>query len=165
MAARTEMDLSQEDLSEVMTSHLPRQSEYASIIYKAQDAGRLLGSDPVKATAENNAVWASLTDLMARCVARGMRLAKENGKAEGEVRSHSALNLLCQDSTQPLMLGVELASYRSGAVKWEFSLRGRNTNEHVLQCDFNELVSLILLGKTQRDAMPKATAHREGEAD
>lgn len=71
------MKLSDEDISKVMMRDLPEQSEYSHIIYEAQEAGKLLSSDYHKFDEHNTKAWKGITDLMAKCIARGMRLAKE----------------------------------------------------------------------------------------
>ena len=71
------MKLSEEDISKVMVRDLPEQSEYSHIIYAAQDTGRALEARKEYTTIEepNSKAWAGIMDLMARCIARGMRLA------------------------------------------------------------------------------------------
>lgn len=66
-----EMKLSEEDTSKVMCKDLPEPAEYSYIIYAAQEAGRSM-----KAHEANRKAWAGIMDLMAKCIARGMRLAK-----------------------------------------------------------------------------------------
>lgn len=71
------MKLLEEDIRKVMVSDLPEQSEYSSIIYAAQDTIKFGTADFEKAQEANNEAWKGITDLMARCIARGMRLAKQ----------------------------------------------------------------------------------------
>jgi len=69
--------LSEENISKVMVKDLPKQSEYDYILYAAQDVGKLMGTDFAKSQEANSKAWSGITDLMARCIARGMRLQKE----------------------------------------------------------------------------------------
>lgn len=71
------MKLSEEDTSKVMMKDLPERSEYYYIIHAAQDVGKYLTSDYQKSSEPNKIAWQGITDLMARCIARGMRLANE----------------------------------------------------------------------------------------
>lgn len=71
------MNLSEEDTSKVMVNDLPEQSEYAYILYAAQETGKLINTNFDKCQEENAKAWSGIMDLMARCIARGMRLATE----------------------------------------------------------------------------------------
>ena len=72
-----EMTLDKEDISKVLCSDLPKTEEYASIIYKARESERYLNTDFEKFSKLNDELWFELTELMARCIARGMRLARK----------------------------------------------------------------------------------------
>lgn len=71
------MKLSEEDNSKVMFRDMPEQSEYSYIIYAAQETGKLTFTDFAKCNEANKKAWSGIMDLMARCIARGMRLATE----------------------------------------------------------------------------------------
>lgn len=71
------MKLSEEDISKVMVRDLPEQAEYSNIIHSAQEAGKLMSTDFDKCQEANRKAWTDIMDLMAGCIARGMRLAKE----------------------------------------------------------------------------------------
>lgn len=69
------MQLSEEDTSKVMINDLPEQSEYSYIIYAAQDTAKFVATDFDKSQEANRKAWSGINSLMARCIARGMRLA------------------------------------------------------------------------------------------
>ena len=73
-----EMTLDKEDISKVLCSDLPKTEEYASIIDKARESASYFNTDFEKFSKLDNELWFELTDLMARCIARGMRLAKKS---------------------------------------------------------------------------------------
>ena len=73
----THVKLNEEDISKVLVSDLSEQSEYDYILYAAQDAGRLRGTDFTKSQEANRRAWTGITDLMAKCIARGMRIERE----------------------------------------------------------------------------------------
>ena len=69
------MKLSEEDTSKVMVRDLPEPSEYYYIIYAAQETGKLTYTDFAKCNEANSKAWSGIMTLMAKCIARGMRLA------------------------------------------------------------------------------------------
>ncbi|GAI50972.1 unnamed protein product [marine sediment metagenome] len=69
------MKLSEEDISRVLVNDLPEQDEYDFIIFAAQDVGKLINTDFAKSREANQKAWSGISDLMARCIARGKRLA------------------------------------------------------------------------------------------
>jgi len=72
------MRLSEEDISKVRVKDLPEQSEYSHIIHAAQDTGKAINTGDYEAIEEpNRKAWSGIMDLMARCIARGRRLAEE----------------------------------------------------------------------------------------
>lgn len=73
------MKLSEEDTSKVMANDLPEQSEYSQVLYDAQEVGKLANShiDFERCQEYNRKAWRGIVDLMAACIARGMRLARE----------------------------------------------------------------------------------------
>lgn len=75
------MKLSEEDTNRVLVADLPEQSEYSQIIYDAQDAGKLISSDFEGSQKCSQKAWHSITELMAACIARGMRLRGERNTA------------------------------------------------------------------------------------
>ena len=78
-AKEEKMKLAEEDTSKVMGRDFPEHSEYSYIIYAAQDVGKAIGTgENYEAIKEpNGRAWSGIMDLMAHCIARGMRLAKE----------------------------------------------------------------------------------------
>ena len=48
------MKLSEEDVSKVLVIDLPKQSEYSSVIYAAQETGRLMFEDFTKSQEANS---------------------------------------------------------------------------------------------------------------
>ena len=72
------MKLSEEDISKVMVNDLPKQPEYDYILYSAQETGRLINTDFAKSNEANARAWSNIQDVMARCIARGMRLERES---------------------------------------------------------------------------------------
>ena len=74
--------LKDEDTEKVYMKDLPETSEYSHIIYDAQKVGKLL-SHPgsfKESQAINSRVWFNIINLMASCIARGMRLQKEQSE-------------------------------------------------------------------------------------
>lgn len=71
------MKLSEEDISKVMVDDMPEHAEYSQILYDSQDAAKSINSDFAKSQEASRRAWAGISDLMARCIARGMRLARE----------------------------------------------------------------------------------------
>ncbi len=71
------MELAKEDISKILVSDIPTVGEYSSIIYEAQDTGKLLDTDFRESQQHNNKSWADLYLVVARCIARGMRIQKE----------------------------------------------------------------------------------------
>ena len=71
------MKLAEENIDTVMMSHLPETEEYARILYDEQEAGRVIETNFAKFEELNGQAWRSITMLMARCIARGMRIEKE----------------------------------------------------------------------------------------
>ncbi len=80
---RGKMKLSDEDISKVMCSDLPEQCEYSQIIYDAQETGKLINTPNAfdKCQEANRKAWSEIMNLMARCIARGMRLANKSGES------------------------------------------------------------------------------------
>lgn len=77
-----EMKIQEEDISKIMVNDLPQQSEYSHVIYAAYDAGRLVSSDFKKSLEASDRAWTGITNLMAYCIARGMRLERDTMKKE-----------------------------------------------------------------------------------
>ena len=74
------MKLSEEDISKVMVNDMPEQGEYSHILYAAQDTAKLVDTNFDKSQEANRKAWSGIMDLMARCIARGMRLESSRGK-------------------------------------------------------------------------------------
>jgi hypothetical protein len=73
------MKLSEEDTSQVYMKDMPEQSEYSQIIYDAQEVGKLIAGygTTTQIQSYNNKTWSAIMNLMAGCIARGMRLQRE----------------------------------------------------------------------------------------
>lgn len=73
------MELSEEDTSKVFVNDLPNSGDYYHIIHDAQEAGKALalGKSYEEVCTPGDRAWHNIMNLMARCIARGMRLEKE----------------------------------------------------------------------------------------
>ena len=78
------MKLSEEDISKVYVKDLPERGEYSEIIYSAQEAGKWLSSNYHKFDEHNAKAWREIMNLMAKCIARGMRLERERTQSHQE---------------------------------------------------------------------------------
>jgi len=80
------MKLTDEDVSKVLVSDLPEQSEYRQILHDSHDAGRLVNTDFEKCQELSTKSWRDISDLAAACIARGIRLAKEGERGKNKKR-------------------------------------------------------------------------------
>lgn len=75
---------------------------------------------------------------------------------------YKTMSVQLYDESQPITLDAELRAFVTGASQWEFLLWNKDKGEKVLECGYGELVTLILLGKAQQDALK--TEARKAEA-
>jgi len=68
------IDLKDEDTSKVLCRWMPRTEEFSEVIYASQNTGKLYSSDFQKAQLRSNLAWSEMYSVMARCIARGMRI-------------------------------------------------------------------------------------------
>jgi hypothetical protein len=71
------MRLNDEDSNKVLVNDLPTSSEYQHILFNEQEAGQVIRTNYAKFNELNNKAWADILLLMEKCIARGIRLAKE----------------------------------------------------------------------------------------
>ena len=71
------MKLVEENISKILVKDMPEFSEYSQIIYDCRASGKLLDKDYAKFNELDFKVQHDLQDLMARCIARGIRLASD----------------------------------------------------------------------------------------
>lgn len=76
------MRLEEEDIKGVMCNDLPRTEEYSFIIYASQNVGKLINDNSgyEKTKTFNDEAWSGIHNLMARCIARGIRLERERSE-------------------------------------------------------------------------------------
>ena len=76
MNFREDIAIESEDTSKVMVNDLPRTGEYSEILYLAQECGKYIETDFKRSSEANSKAWRKITDIMAQCIARGMRLER-----------------------------------------------------------------------------------------
>lgn len=69
------VNLEDEGDSKVLCLDMPKSGEYSQILYDSQEAGRYWDTDFAHATGANDKAWRGISNLMVKCIARGMRLA------------------------------------------------------------------------------------------
>ncbi len=96
--------LTEENTSKVMMNDMPEQSEYSQVIYDAQETGKQINNFE-KCQEANHKAWSGIMNLMARCVARGMRLqlAKLAGTPDEELKVSIANQLFEYDKGEHTM--------------------------------------------------------------
>ena len=78
------MKLSDEDLSTVLVSEMPKDWEYIQVILLAMAAGRVSEKGSMEFREKNSQVYIELWDVVARCIARGKRLQREAARSQSK---------------------------------------------------------------------------------
>lgn len=80
MSEQKTLQLQDEDTSQLMCSQMPSSQEFANVLYKAQEAGKFYEKDFQKSQDASRLAWLEMYGVMARCIARGMRLQREQSE-------------------------------------------------------------------------------------